>query len=235
MVIIQQNIKKQKPPRNLFRNCKKATFIILDVILLYLFIFSLGNLLFPKRCANFLGLAGFPVASNSMTPFIYGEDGKIGDFIFITGVWDPSHLKPVGGFDQKENPTSKPQSMEEKQKEKYDPNKGDIIVFENPHYPNPKQPNTPRFIIHRVVYNNTEKGRIGTWGDNNNSQLDCEKEIPYDKVVGKFIFKDRYIIPGIKKFITFIIDFIIENPIYSSLGITYLVIMFWLLRMIRKT
>ncbi|CCP88618.1 hypothetical protein (weak similarity to PTS transporter unit), partial sequence, partial [Candidatus Phytoplasma solani] len=115
MVIIQQNIKKQKPPRNLFRNCKKATFIILDVILLYLFIFSLGNVLFPKRCANFLGLAGFPVASNSMTPFIYGEDGKIGDFIFITGVWDPSNLKPVGGFDQKENPTSKPQSMEEKQ------------------------------------------------------------------------------------------------------------------------
>lgn len=55
---------------------------------------------------------------------------------------------------------------------------GDVIVFQA-NYRNP--------IIHRVInIEETEKGRIfSTMGDNNNGQLETEKEIQENQIIGK--------------------------------------------------
>ncbi|WP_349402103.1 S26 family signal peptidase [Candidatus Phytoplasma solani] len=205
MSTINKNIKKEKKqPKLLISIFKKIIIVFLDILLLYLFIASFANIFFPKNSAKWVGLAGFPVASGSMSPFINGPKENIGgegDFIFIRGVWNCTKLKP-----------------------------GDIVVFQNPQYSSKSQLETPRFIIHRVVSNDTKKKIIATWGDKNDIQLSYEKNIPYDNIVGKFILKDRKIIPSIRR----IINYLKEYPLYLSLTIIYLIIMFLLLRMIKK-
>ncbi|OIJ44772.1 S26 family signal peptidase [Rice orange leaf phytoplasma] len=224
---------------------KKSMIIILDFFLIYLFIASLGNAFFPKYSAKYLGIAAFPVASGSMEPFLHGPkneySGQIGDLVFIRGVWDASKLMPVGAFDGKQitkNPTTKPYKVGTTH-----PKNGDVVIFENPNYNNPnvseqerQAAQKHRFIIHRVVYNDSKNELIGTWGDANDTQHKYEQKIPYHKIVGKYVCKDRYIFPSIKNFFSDLFAYIVsffaflfENPLYLFLIIVYLMIMAYLL------
>lgn len=58
---------------------------------------------------------------------------------------------------------------------------GNVIIF-NANYTNP--------IIHRVVQINQKDGKyiFSTLGDNNNGQLDLEKQINQDQIIGKAVF-----------------------------------------------
>ena len=61
---------------------------------------------------------------------------------------------------------------------------GDVIIFDaSPAYPNP--------LIHRIINIKQENDKFvfSTIGDNNNGQLEVEKEIPEDKLVGKAVFR----------------------------------------------
>jgi len=61
---------------------------------------------------------------------------------------------------------------------------GDVIIFDaTPTYPNP--------LIHRIIEIKQENDKFvfSTIGDNNNGQLEVEKEIPEDKLVGKAVFR----------------------------------------------
>ncbi|ABC65674.1 conserved hypothetical protein [Aster yellows witches'-broom phytoplasma AYWB] len=214
---------------------KKSMIIILDFFLIYLFIASLGNVFFPAYSAKYLGIAHFPVASGSMEPFIHGP----GDEVFIIGVWDASKLMPVGGKQITKNPITKPYKVGIN-----NPKDGDIVIFEHPHYNNPnvseeerQDAKEKRFIIHRVVSNDPNKKLIGTWGDANEPQLPYEKEIPYDKIVGKYIFKHRYIFSFIRNLFDYIRSFFVflfQRPLYLFLIIVYLMIMAYLLYALMK-
>ncbi len=216
--------------KSFFLILKKIMIIILDFFLIYLFIASLANVFFPSYSAKYLGIARFPVASGSMEPFIHGP----GDEVFIIGVWDASKLMPVGGKQITKNPQTKPYKVSIN-----NPKDGDVVIFEHPHYNNPnvseqerQDAQKTRFIIHRVVYNDPNKKLIGTWGDANEPQLSYEKAIPYDKIVGKYVFKDRYIFSSIRNLFAYIHSFFVflfEQPLYLFLIIVYLMIMVYLL------
>ncbi|MBP5835859.1 S26 family signal peptidase [Candidatus Phytoplasma meliae] len=213
----EQTISKKSP----IACVKKTLLIIFDIFLFYLLIAFLGQLFFAKHSTKWLGISIFPVASGSMEPYIQGppkeNPNASGDFVFIRGVWNPTKLKPVGGT-RETNPTNKP--------DKKNNQDGDIVVFENPCYErNPS--GEKKLIIHRMVYNDPVKKVIGTWGDNNFNQLECEKKIPYDKIVGKYIFKDSRIMPNLKNFLK-------QYWYYIPLVGVYLIIMFYFIRAIIK-
>jgi signal peptidase len=234
------NHPKTKKTTFIFLIFKKSMIIILDFFLIYIFISSFFNAFFPKYSAKYLGIAVFPVASGSMDPFLQGpkneDSGATGDLVFIRGIWDASKLIPADG-NKDPNPISNPWKKNKKPKD------GDVVIFENPHYDNPKVSEQQkevakkyRFIIHRVIYNDPINQNIGTWGDSNDTQHEYEKAIPYNKIVGKYVFKDRYIFPSIKNFfssffayIFSFFGFLFENPLYLCLIIIYLIIMSCLL------
>ncbi|MBS2126477.1 S26 family signal peptidase ['Fragaria x ananassa' phyllody phytoplasma] len=219
----EQTISKKSP----IAYIKKTLLIIFDIFLFYLLIVVVGQLFFPKYSTKWLGISAFSVASGSMEPYIKGPPKKnpdaYGDFVFIKGIWDPTKLKPVGGT-RTTNPENKP-----KRKNDQD---GDIVVFENPFYEldpwseeNPNGQN--KLIIHRIIYNDPDKKIIGTWGDANSCQSECEEKIPYDKIVGKYIFKDSHIIPNLKTFLK-------QYWYYFPLVGIYLIIFFYFIRTIIK-
>jgi hypothetical protein len=57
---------------------------------------------------------------------------------------------------------------------------GDVVVFDA---------NQPRPIIHRVIKISDSADSISTKGDNNIEQLAVEKNVSYEKIIGKAIFR----------------------------------------------
>ncbi|CAM11856.1 hypothetical protein PA0522 [Candidatus Phytoplasma australiense] len=218
--------KNTKNPLKFMKIKKIIVFIFLDIFLLYLFIVSLGRVFLKEKCPKYLGFSFFNVASGSMEPYIkgppMGSNSEIGDTVFVRGVWDCKNLKAFKNNACGKEPAQKPFNNDPKNTE-YNPNDGDIVVFKS-------TTKKDKIIIHRLIYNDTENKCLYTWGDNNDHQLSDEKKIPYENVVGKLMFKDRYFIPTINK----LIEYFGNKPLYAVFAIIYLIVMFVLLGIIKK-
>ncbi|WP_334330987.1 S26 family signal peptidase [Candidatus Phytoplasma prunorum] len=176
--------------KKIFSFLIKIKIILYSLILIYMLAILIHDFIDPKTTVRHLFLNKYIVSSGSMQPTI-----KEGDAVVVFRINKVEELK------ESINPHIKPNDNTLKTNSKFDKNNdnGDIIVFQNKH--NPKE-----MIIHRVVVNDKKNKKITTLGDNNIGYNHSDKDIDYDQVVGKYIFKFNKIYLFI---LTFLILFIL--------------------------
>lgn len=151
----------------LFRYFRFLITIIEILFFIFMFYFCLifiHNLFDPRSTTKHFFLNKFTVSSESMVPTLNKYDE-----VFIVKT-EGKNLKPSK---TNHNATNKKFNADEE--------KGDIVAFYD------AKTNIP--IIHRVIKNNIESKTITTLGDNNKGLNESDKDIHYDDILGKYVYK----------------------------------------------
>ncbi|MCG3566642.1 MAG: signal peptidase I [Candidatus Phytoplasma australasiaticum] len=145
---------------------RNIIYYFFNLFLFFLVIFLLCNLILDKENTTKIFRFNFSrVSSDSMLPKM-----RVDDIVFFT-LLDEDKCKLLK--------TSNPGKLD-----------GDIIIFkaDSSEFAYLKD----SFIIHRVVFNNTQEKYVTTKGDNNSFVQKFEEKIPYHNVFYKYSFKIPY-------------------------------------------